>query len=336
MAAVPNPEEGKLIESDLELIDLITGYQPAAAITASLRVGLFDALGEHPRAAGELAGELDADPFTVGALLDTLASLGLAIRTVDGFSTTPFVTSRLTRGNGLTSVVEKEAFFARAWQELEHVVRTGVPVVRPWTDRLQTEPDRARLFLVALDVLANVTGPGVETLSELAPGQSVVDVGGGLGSYAKKLAAAGSEVTLVDLPIVIEWAKSTIGEATSAIHFVSVDLFRHPSVGVDLGSVDAALVSHMLHDFNEVDCMDLLSRVHGALRSGGHIVVNDFAGDLGPGSFGPMFNLMMRVETGGAAHSLGALTTMLEAAGFVGVRRASFDEPLVVLVAQKL
>jgi hypothetical protein len=100
--------------------------------------------------------------------------------------------------------------------------------------------------------------------------------------------------------------------------------------------MDAALVSHMLHDFNEVDCMDLLSRVRGALRSGGHVVVNDFAGDLGPGSFGPMFNLMMRVETGGAAHSLGALTTMLEAAGFVGVRRAPFDEPLVVLVAQKL
>ncbi|MEX1125145.1 MAG: methyltransferase, partial [Acidimicrobiia bacterium] len=246
-----------MINSDFELIDLIIGYQPAAVITAGLRVGLFDALGEEARTTGDLAAELGVDAPTLGALLDTLEALGLATRSVDGFGTTPFVTRRLARGGELGSVVEKEAFFARAWQELEMVVRTGHPVVETWRERLSHEPETARSFLVALDALARVSGPPLAELSELAPDRGVVDVGGGLGSYTRRLVEAGSEVVLVDLPPVIPWAKETLADLGDAVRFIGADVFEHPSVGVEPESMDAALVSHVLHDLNESRSVDL-------------------------------------------------------------------------------
>jgi len=60
-------------------------------------------------------------------------------------------------------------------------------------------------------------------------------------------------------------------------------------------------------------------------------VVNDFAGDAGPGAFGPMFDVMMRVETGGAAYPLVTLLSMVESAGFTDVAAVALPEPLTVI-----
>lgn len=62
--------------------------------------------------------------------------------------------------------------------------------------------------------------------------------------------------------------------------------------------------------------------------------MNDFAGDFGPGAFGPMFDVMMRVETGGAAHSLETLRFMLGSAGLQDIRVADFPEPITVLTGR--
>ncbi len=71
--------------------------------------------------------------------------------------------------------------------------------------------------------------------------------------------------------------------------------------------------------------------MRAALRPGGILVVNDFAGDAGPGWFGPMFDVMMRVETGGAAHMPGTLTSLISAAGFEDVRLLPTQPPITML-----
>ena len=48
-----------------------------------------------------------------------------------------------------------------------------------------------------------------------------------------------------------------------------------------------------------------------------------------------MFDVMMRVETPGAAHSLATLRAMMVEAGLEDVRREPFDEPLTVLVGRR-
>lgn len=324
-----------MIDSDFELIDLITGYQPAAAITAALRVGLFDVLTRTPKSSQQLAADLNVDEPSLEALLDALAAIGLTHEKDGGFTTTSFVAERLAQGGPLASIVEKEAFFAVAWQELDAVIRTGEPVIMSWRDRLESDPSTARAFLEALDVLAEISGPPVEELPELVPDKRVVDIGAGLGSYSKKIAAAGSDVLLVDLPPVIEWARKQLNEGQLDIEFIATDVFRDLADAIPKESVDAALVSHMLHDLSPGRAVDLLESVHEVLRPGGHVVVNDFAGDSGPRAFGPLFNLMMRVETGGAAHKIDRLQEFLRRAGFTDVRQVEYEEPLTVLVARK-
>ena len=322
-----------MIDADWKLLELVTGYQPAAAITTAHRLGVFSVLGPVPRSVGDLAAELAVDPSNLAALLEALVGIGLLERHGARYAATPYAVERLGPGGEMGLVVAKEAVFAGAWSRLDEVVTGGRPVMEPWRSQLETNPEQARAFLDALDVLARIGGPPLHQLDELAPGKRVLDVGGGLGTYARLLSEAGSHVTLVDYPLVAGWASGEL-EGTG-VEVVGVDLFRHPSCGVPPGSMDAALVSHLIHDLTEEQAVELLRRVRSAIAPGGHVVVNDFAGDSGPGAFGALFDVMMRVETGGAAHSRATLESMLARAGFDGIRPLPYDDPLTVYTGVK-
>lgn len=322
-----------MIDSDHELIELITGYQPAAAISAAHRIGVFETLGSVPVDAARLAERLSADPSNLEALLEALRSLGLVVRTAEGYAASRYARQRLGPGGEMGLVVAKEAVFAQAWMDLDRVILAGRPVMAPWSTLVRTRPEQALAFLEALDVLARMGGPPLRQIDALAPGRRVLDVGGGLGAYSRLLDGEGRRVTLADLPQVAGWAEERLRD--TGVTVVGVDLFDHPSCGVEPASVDAALVSHLLHDLPRSRGVDLLRRVWSALASGGRVVVNDFASDSGPGAFGALFDLMMRVETGGAAHSRASLESMLREAGFIRPEALEFEDPLTVMVGTK-
>jgi len=323
------------ISSPSDLIELLVGYQPAAAITAASQLELFDHLNDQPKPASEIANCLAVNHSNLNALLEALVQLGLVSRSGDGFTATPFTFAYLRSGSDLDKVIRKEAFFSKAWLKLSEVIQSGHPILNPWKERLSEQSAQTTEFLYALDALARITGPPLEELSELVPGR-ILDVGGGLGTYSRTLAEAGSTVVLVDLPEVIELARGHLADLPAgSVELIAADLFTELTCGIKKESVDAALVSHMLHDYSKETGIGLLRSVNGAIRPGGFVVVNDFASDVGPGAFGALFNLMMRVETGGVAHDLAALTEMLLSSGFSDVRRAPFPAPLTVLIARK-
>lgn len=313
-----------------QLIDTITGYQPAAVVAAATRVGVFGALSpDDSLSADHLAQRLGTDPVVLRKLLAALEQLGLVAHHPGGYRATAFAAAELGQQGEMAKVVEKEAFFAQLWTRLADTVTSGAPQLPPWTERLQADPAGTRGFLEALDVLARRTGPDLRRLRQLAPGRQVLDVGSGLGTYALQLLEAGSQVTLVDLPPVIRWAMEWTRKPRGAA-FVACDVLAHPSCGVPPGSHDAALISHLLHDLPPDQARAVVAAAVRAVRPGGFVVINDFAADRG-GGFGAMFDLMMSLETGGHAYPLQELAAMAEGAGLRDVKLEGFDPPLTVV-----
>lgn len=313
----------------MDVLDVLTGYQGAAIVTAACRLGVFDVLGDRPCPADEVAARLRTAPGPTRALLDSLVALGLVSA---GYTAAPDA-APLRSGGELALVVAKEAVLARLWQDLDQVVRTGRPLLAPWAERVARDPEGVLGFLGALEVLARRTGPPLHELPELAPGRRVLDVGGGLGSYARALAAAGSQVTLVDLPVVAGAARERLRDV-AGVTVVAADVLTAPACGVEPAGHDAALVSHLLHDLPADQGIAVLRAAAAAVRPGGAVVVNEFAGDAGPDGFGPRFDLMMRLETGGAAYPVDDLVEMLRSAGLGAVRRVAFPEPVTVLCGE--
>ncbi len=323
-----------MVRDFFELMDVITGYQRAAVVTAAYRIGLFAELGSEPRTLDELGSALEvAGTGSLSALLESLAGMGLVAHGPDGYVVASDVVAELAAGDGVGPVIEKEATFARFWLDLDQVVRDDAPVLAPWSERLDSEPERCRAFLDALDVLARRTGPAFDRMPCLAPGRDVADVGGGLGSYTRVLTEAGSRVTLVELPTVAGWAREELADLGDRWSLVEADVTEHASCGLEASSQDAVLLSHMLHEFDDEVAAKVLAGAAAALRPGGSLVVSEFAGDGGPGDFGPLFDVMMRVETGSSARPFAAFAELMAAAGFNNIERAPFDEPLMVITA---
>lgn len=310
-----------MTRSTFDVIDVMTGYQPPAVLTAAARLGVFDLLAVEPATVDEVAMELGLDPGATRALLDALVGLDLATLDGDRYSVDELA-ARLGTGGDLRLVAEKEAFFARVWLDLADSVRTGTPAIDPWRARLVSDPAQARQFLEALVVLAAETGPDLAALVGIGAGTRVVDLGGGLGSYAVPLAAAGAQVTLVDLPPVAGWAAEAVAAADPAvadrIEVRPLDLLADGAAAQLGAEADVALVSHLLHDLDDADAATALAVARDVVRPGGTVVVFELPGDP-PGAFGPLFDLMMRVETGSAARRIDELGALLVAAGLTDV-----------------
>ncbi len=306
--------------SVFDVIDQMTGYQPAAALTAAARLGIFDVLTATPSTEDDVVTALGTDPGATRALLDSIVGLQLATLDSDSRYHAEPVAERLCSGGDLRLVVEKEAFFARAWLDLADTVKSGLPRLEPWRDRLISDPAQARQFLEALVVLATETGPNLAELLAIEPGTTIADLGGGLGSTAIPLAAAGAAVSLVDLAPVTGWATEVIAGLPEAerIEVRSVDLLV-PSAAQEIGDdFDVVVLSHLLHDFDDANAATVLAVARDIVRPGGAVVVVELPGDP-PGAFGPMFDLMMRVETPGSARRVDELSDLMRSAGLIDV-----------------
>ena len=68
----------------VQMVQLLSGFQVSQALYVAAKVGVADHLAEGPRAADQLATELDCDPVALTRLLRTLTSLGVFSETDAG------------------------------------------------------------------------------------------------------------------------------------------------------------------------------------------------------------------------------------------------------------
>jgi SAM-dependent methyltransferase len=155
-----------------------------------------------------------------------------------------------------------------------------------------------------------------EVVRWLAPrlpsGARILDLGGGHGRYAQALAGAGFSVELFDRELCVDIARERYGEALTyrAGDFLADDLG---------GPFDAALLSNIVHGLGEGELASLFTRLAGALRPGGLLVVKDmFIDDHGADPpEAVFFGLAMLMYTReGRTYSVADMRRLFAAAGF--------------------
>lgn len=104
------------------MLDLIEAFRRSKTMFAGVSLGVFDALADGRRSAGQLGTELKANPDALARMLDACVGLGLLSRTADGYENTPVAQAYLTNqqppaDDGVHPVFER--------CDVETVVRTG-------------------------------------------------------------------------------------------------------------------------------------------------------------------------------------------------------------------
>src|SRR5215207_10386162 len=184
------------------------GWQEAVILGCAKQDGILEAIAGKSSSAEEVAKELGASSRAVYALLSALADLGILAEDENKFRLLAEHRGPLLdrfHPDAAGGLVVHRFELIRKWGRMPEILKTGSPI----EDEPEQGPEGKETFIYSMRRLAK---PGVRAaaellLSRLPKNAHILDVGGGPGTYAEAFAEGGAQVTVFDLPDVVELMK---------------------------------------------------------------------------------------------------------------------------------
>ncbi|HEY3505919.1 MAG TPA: methyltransferase [Actinocatenispora sp.] len=333
VAAHLRSAEARFGQAPEKLLSILAGHWAARAVHVAAELGLADLLAE-PATAADVAGRAGTHPDATARLLRYLAHVGV-VRAAgdDRYALTP--TGELLRADNpfrdLTRLYG--GTFYEAWGDLLPAVRDGGSAFGhrfgvEHFDYFAAHPDTARTFDRTMAAVTDLVAGEIGAAYEFPAGSTVVDVGGGNGALLRAVLRGNPTVrgVLFDRNHV-----TTAVDDEDRFRAEAGDFFTEVPDGGDV-----YLLSRVLHDWDDVDCLRILTACRAACGDDAALLVLErlLPADVGGFSLALPWDMQMLAVTGGRERSRAEYDKLLAAAGFrlTGVRPLPVDMNLLVAV----
>ena len=309
------------------LSQLTTGFQISACLYAAASLNIADRLASGPRGIDELASETKADADRLYRVLRALVSVGVFSepepRTFALSPTAELLRSDVPNSHRGFVLFTACPFVINVNSHILHSVQTGQPAVehlhgKPAFECFSSMPEVAFAFNEAMTSISSFLAPAVLDAYSFEGIDTLMDVAGGHGYFICQVLERYPQIKgiLLDLPSVVEGAKCAICERRMdhRCEPVAGNFFEHIPAGAD-----AYFMQHILHDWDDARCLNILGKVKQALagrKSGRLIVVDTVLPETSEPHPGKFLDLIMMVFPGGRERSEREWQALLDAAGF--------------------
>ena len=261
---------------------LLNGAHVAGAVSCLAQLGIPDFIDSAPKSAEELAKQIGADPHALYRLMRATACVGVLSEGPDGkFSQTPMSTVLRSDANpSLRSlaIMGGREWHGRGWSHLEYCIRTGKQALEQIYgahvfDYLKQNPAEGQIFNDAMTQLSMIDSPAVADAYNFDGIHSIVDIAGGHGLLLATILKRNPQLrgTLFDMPHVIEGAKNgPLKSVMERCTLASGDMFSSVPAGAD-----AYIMKHIIHDWPDDKCVQILKACRKSVNSGGRLLVVD-------------------------------------------------------------
>jgi hypothetical protein len=225
-------------------------------------------------------------------------------------------------------IIRHHQHLVAGWARLPEAVQNGGPLRTE--DSHSTDEELRESFLMGMFNLASQLAPHITRAIDLSGCRTLLDLGGGPGTYAIHFCAAnpGLNSIIYDLPTTRSFAEKTVARYNLSDRIG----FRAGNYHTDdlPEGCDAAWLSHILHIDGPRACAALLDKTVTALAPGGILMVQEFI--LADSKDGPLFpalfslNMLLGTEAG-QSYSQGELTALMAEAGLSGITRLTLELP---------
>lgn len=311
-----------------KVVDTILGRWRSQILYSGVKLGIFESLGTVPKHASEIALELGLDASLSYRLLRALASIGF-LNEKDGqsFSITPL--GELVRKDhpqtlrGVILLEEGPEHYA-IWKHLVDMVKDGKQdgFMREFDlrifDYISQNPAYAEVFNYAMSSYsATHTKWVLEALKsyDFSNIRSLCDIGGGHGHLVCNILREHPQLqgTVLELESTFKnkellWAEK-MGMANRC-KYLAGDMFH------EVPSSDAYIMKMILHDWNDQECVKILSNIQKACPTGGRVLIVEH---VVPGPdiphFSKLFDIHMMCALTGGERTEKEYRELLEKAG---------------------
>ena len=314
------------------IVRLSTAYWDSQTLLTANRLGVFDFLADGARTPDEVAAGLQLDPRSTGLFLRACVGLGFLVDEAGRFANAPVAAMFLVKRSPafMGNAIRYSDQLYATWGRLEDALRSGQPALAAEA-YLGDNPVRTRTFVQAMHERAVGVARALVGILDLKGRRSMLDVGGGPGTYSVLLTERfpGLTAEVLELPGVAAVARELVAAAGASDRVALRDGDYHSS---DFGSgKDVVLMSGMFHRETEQACRRLIARAADCLEPGGLLVVSDVFTDRGgtQPTFAAMFGLnMMLTAPDGGVHSDADVQTWMADSGFRELRVVPLPPPM--------
>ena len=286
-------------------------------LNATINSGFLDNLGDEPASIADLARDCGVPPDKLGRLVGFLAAEEVISLLPDGrVAHTP----RSRSLPGIKAAIAVFIIYFEAGIPLYEALRKGVTSYeyrfgKPVFDHLGENPETAALFSQFMAYLTVLVEDFVFDEHTFRPFQMAVDIGGSHGGLLLKLLGRhpASRGILFELPEVAAMVADSVGAAENGdrVEIVGGDFFESVPSG------DLYLLKMILHDWNDEECVAILSNIRKALAASGRICVIDHVLPETPRPHpGMAMDLAMLVWATGRERKLSEFEALFDRAGF--------------------
>ncbi len=325
-----------------QLMQMASGYAVPFLLRAAAQLRLADHLAEGPRSAEQLAALTQSQAPSLYRFLRTLASIGI-FREDDShhFSLTPLAEPLRSGipGSVRTSILSFTGdLFVIPWHKLLYSVQTGQPSFdkhfgAPFFDHISNDPDEAAWFSDLLIGMNAADAPAVAAAYDFSPFAHIADIGGATGHILTTILAShpGPRGTLFDLAHNQAGAAELLHSRGMAarVTFVAGSFFESIPAGCDL-----YLMSHVLHDWSEEQCLTILANCRRAMPPTARLLIVEQVlpegNDFHPGK---MLDMTMLTLTPGQERTEPEYRALLHKAGFLLTRVIPTSSPVSIVEA---
>lgn len=329
-----------LLENSLRA--LATGFWASQVLSVATELDLFSKLAGSPMTVEELNDSLGTSSRSTTILLTACTALGLLNKISNRFHNSALADQFLVRGK--TNFMGPEVIIhPRIWQgigRLKKAILNDAPtLVADHQDFYQSLSSEEWIgFAETMHSQSLEPSRMLLEFFDFSQARTVMDIGGGLGSYTIAILQAYPQITaiLIDLPPMRMLTEDFIRKHNleSRVEIFSRDFFTDELPCV----ADVVLLSRILHDYNAKQCKRLLSRCFKLLPKGGSIIVHEEM--LNEEEVGPLWPALLSVSLltmfrGAQIRSVAENRALLRGAGFVEIRTSPVYEISTFISAKK-
>ena len=324
---------------NLERIRREGNYWRSRVLITAAHLDLFSWIGKGEKSFGDIASHFGGDPAGWEIFLNSLCGMGLIRKRGKRYANSRFSLSYLSCGRAAFLLPAHDDW--NIWGKLPRLLTTGKrPKVQEpfFTDRKRTER-----LLGALHLDGQKIAPYLVRRSALRRCATLLDVGGGYGTYAMAFCRRFPRLraTLLEHPRTVPLARRAVRDAGMAgkVRVIGKDLLRDPLPG----GFDAVFLSNIIHGQGIDENRSLITKLYRCLNPKGQLILRDvfMNRDRTDPEWGTLFSVLLFLQTPkGRCYALDEIRRWLHEAGFSRVRGPFRSSPLPfdpdsVLIAEK-
>ena len=304
---------------------MATAHWASHFLYTAVELKLADCVAAGPQTAEEIAKTTATHAPSLYRFLRTLANLGLFTEDSEHrFSLTALGETLRTGVPGsmrATVIIMAGKILNLGLENLTYSLRTGQTGFEKATglqlfDWLAKHPEEASLFSETMVGFHGAEPAAVAAAYDFSDLGTIVDVGGATGNLLTTILGRHREPrgVLFDLPHVVAEAPALIASRGLAdrVRIETGSFFeRVPEGG------DAYMLSHIIHDWSEEQCVTILGHCRRAMKPGGRVLLVEMVLPAGDTPHpGKMLDMIMLVAPGGQERTEAEYRGLLQKAGF--------------------